>query len=161
VKRLLIIIATFFYVGRIPVAPGTFTSLATMLLMYYVEPYRNAPVYIHLLLICVVFVVGIPASRYSEKYFGKKDPGQCTIDEVAGQMIALLFVPPTLKLYIAGFVLFRIFDILKPFPIRALEKPPHGVGIMLDDVAAGLYALGAIHLGMFIIKQLGYASILI
>jgi phosphatidylglycerophosphatase A len=122
-----------------------------MLLIYFIRPYWTAPVYIQLIAIAVVFLIGIPASRQAEEHFEAKDPGQCVIDEVAGQMIALLWVPHTIIHYIIAFILFRIFDILKPPPIRLLERVPHGTGIMLDDVAAGLYALGLIHLGIYLV----------
>ncbi|MCP4146530.1 MAG: phosphatidylglycerophosphatase A [bacterium] len=140
-NKLWVLIATVFYIGRIPILPGTITSLVTMLLMYYIPAYWQAPYYVHLVAIAVVFFIGVPAANAAEVFFNKKDPGQCTIDEVAGQMIALLFVPHEITYYIAGFVLFRIFDMAKPFPVRSAEKIPRGYGVMADDVAAGLYAL--------------------
>ena len=149
-KRILHIIATFFYIGHIPIAPGTWASLATMLLVYFIKPYWQAPFYIQLGIIAVVFLAGIPAAAYSEKHFEKKDPGYCVIDEVAGQMVSMLWVPHSIGLYMAAFVLFRIFDILKPPPIRLLERAPGGVGIMIDDIGAGLFALGVLHLAMVI-----------
>lgn len=140
-KRIWLLIATFFYIGRIPIAPGTFASLATMLLVYYIDPYRLSPFYIQVATIVLIFILGIPASNAAEKHFNKKDPGSCVIDEVVGQMITLLLIPYKISLYIAGFFLFRFFDILKPFPIRKLEKIPGGLGIMVDDIMAALYAL--------------------
>jgi phosphatidylglycerophosphatase A len=80
------------------------------------------------------------AASQAEKYFGRTDPGQVVIDEVVGQMITLLLWPgATWKWLLAGFVLFRFFDVVKPFPARRLEHAPSGWGIMLDDVAAGIY----------------------
>jgi phosphatidylglycerophosphatase A len=151
-KHVLVFIATFFNIGRLPIAPGTWTSLAVILLAYFIPPYWQAPWYIQLTAAAVVFLIGIPAARQAEIHFDKEDPGQCTIDEVAGQMVALLWVPHSIGLYIASFFLFRFFDIFKPPPVHQLEKPGHGVGIMLDDIGAGLYALGTLHLGMYLYK---------
>lgn len=148
-RKVWLVIATFFGSGLSPLAPGTCGSLATMLLVYFIEPYWQAPLTIQLIVIALVFIVGIPAAGEAEKYFNKKDPGACNIDEVAGQMISLLLVPHKISFYIAGFFLFRFFDILKPFPIRRLEKIPGGLGIMLDDIMAGLYALALMHLYLY------------
>ncbi len=149
-RKVWLLIATFFAVGRSPFAPGTCASLVTTLMIYFIEPYWQAPLYIQLAAIALVFIVGIPASGAAEKHFNKKDPGACVIDEVAGQMITLLLVPHQISLYIAGFFLFRFFDILKPFPIRRLEKIPGGLGIMLDDIMAALYALALLQLYLYI-----------
>jgi phosphatidylglycerophosphatase A len=148
-RKVWLVIATFFGSGLSPLAPGTCGSLATMLLVYFIGPYWRAPLYIQLIVITLVFLVGIPASGEAEKYFNKKDPGACNIDEVAGQMVTLLLVPHQISLYIAGFFLFRFFDILKPFPIRRLEKIPGGLGIMLDDIMAALYALALLQLYIY------------
>ena len=89
----------------------------------------------------VVTLLGIPPSSTVARESGQKDPGFVVIDEVAGQMIALIGCPLNWKYLLAGFILFRSFDIVKPFPLRRLEKLPAGTGIMMDDVGAGLYAL--------------------
>lgn len=149
-KRILFLVATFFYVGYLPVAPGTWASLVTTILVYFIRPYWQAPVYIQLVIIFAVFILGIPAASHAEKHFDKEDPRPCVIDEVAGQMISLLLIPHSIGLYIAGFFIFRFFDIIKPFPIKHLEIAPHGIGIMIDDVAAGLYSLGLLHLLIYI-----------
>jgi phosphatidylglycerophosphatase A len=88
-----------------------------------------------------VTLFGIPAATQVARASGKKDPSFVVIDEVAGQLIALIGVPLTWKSFLAGFILFRAFDILKPPPVRQLERLPQGTGIVLDDVAAGIYAL--------------------
>lgn len=85
--------------------------------------------------------VGIPAATTLSRATGLKDPQFVVIDEVAGQLIALLFVPVSWQSLLLGFILFRSFDIVKPPPLRSLEKLPEGTGIVLDDVGAGLYAL--------------------
>ncbi|MCP4220436.1 MAG: phosphatidylglycerophosphatase A [bacterium] len=145
-RHVWVTLATFFHLGRSPIAPGTVTSLATVLLVYFIKPYWQAPAYVHIIAVVLVFLIGIPASFAAMKHFNKKDPGACTIDEVAGQMLSLLFIPHTVAYYAAGFVLFRVFDILKPFPVNTAEKVPGGYGIMLDDIVAGLYALGILQL---------------
>jgi phosphatidylglycerophosphatase A len=94
----------------------------------------------------LVTLVGIPAATLVARGSGAKDPQFVVIDEVAGQLVALIAVPLAWKSFLAGFILFRVFDILKPPPVRQLEAIPEGAGIVLDDVAAGLYALGVMHL---------------
>jgi phosphatidylglycerophosphatase A len=88
-----------------------------------------------------VVLIGIPACTKVESESGRRDPGFAVIDEVAGQLIALIGVPPQWKYLLASFILFRGFDIFKPPPLRRLERLPGGFGIMLDDVAAGVYVL--------------------
>jgi phosphatidylglycerophosphatase A len=94
----------------------------------------------------LVTLIGILAATRVARGSGIKDPQFVVIDEVAGQLVALIAVPLSWKSLLAGFILFRAFDILKPPPVRQLEALPEGAGIMLDDVAAGLYALGTMHL---------------
>jgi phosphatidylglycerophosphatase A len=86
-------------------------------------------------------VAGIPAATRVVRGSGEQDPSQVVIDEVAGQLLALAWAPPGWKTALAGLILFRVFDILKPFPLRFLERLPEGFGIMLDDLGAGLYSL--------------------
>jgi phosphatidylglycerophosphatase A len=97
-------------------------------------------------LAALVTLVGIPAATKVARGSGIKDPQFVVIDEVAGQMVALIAVPLAWKTFLAGFILFRFFDILKPPPVRQLEVIPEGAGIVLDDIAAGLYALAVMHL---------------
>jgi len=93
----------------------------------------------------LLFAVGVWAAGEAEKFFGRTDPGAVVIDEVVGQMITFLLLPhATWKWLLAGFVLFRVFDVIKPFPARQAEQLPRGWGIMIDDVAAGLYGLGVL-----------------
>jgi phosphatidylglycerophosphatase A len=91
-------------------------------------------------------VVGIPAATRVARACGSKDPQFVVIDEVAGQLVALIAVPLAWKSFLAALILFRAFDIVKPPPVRQLESIPAGAGIVLDDIAAGLYALGVVHL---------------
>ena len=91
-------------------------------------------------------MIGIPAATKVSRSLASKDPQIIVIDEVAGQMIALIAVPLAWKTFLAGFILFRAFDITKPPPVRQLEKLPEGVGIVADDLAAGVYALVCVQL---------------
>jgi phosphatidylglycerophosphatase A len=142
------LIATFFGIGRLRPGPGTWASAATMLvwaaLANFVAPSLRTPLAITLA--AAVVLIGIPAATRVARGTGIKDPQLVVIDEVAGQLVALLSVPLGWKSFLAGFILFRVFDILKPPPVRQLEALPEGAGIVLDDVAAGLYALGIMHL---------------
>jgi len=101
----------------------------------------------------LVTLIGIPPSTVVAHESGIKDPGFVVIDEVAGQMIALIAVPVNWKYMLAGFILFRSFDIVKPFPLRRLEALPGGTGIMMDDVGAGLYALALLHIWLHFIAH--------
>jgi phosphatidylglycerophosphatase A len=94
----------------------------------------------------LVTLIGIPAATQVARGAGAKDPQVVVIDEVAGQLVALIAVPLAWRSFLAAFILFRAFDIVKPPPVRQLEAIPEGAGIVLDDVAAGLYALAAVHL---------------
>lgn len=140
--------ATFFYIGRLKPGPGTWASAATVLIWFglgrWVAP--NWQPETTLLLALAAVLAGIPAATRVASAFSKKDPSFVVIDEVAGQLIALIGAPLAWKSLLAAFILFRVFDILKPPPVRQLERIPQGAGIVLDDVAAGLYALGIMQL---------------
>jgi phosphatidylglycerophosphatase A len=142
------LVGTFFGIGRMRPGPGTWASAATTLLWaalaHTLMPSLRTP--IACALAVLVALVGIPAATGVARGSGVKDPQFVVIDEVAGQLVALIAVPLAWKSFLAGFILFRVFDILKPPPVRRLEALPEGSGIMLDDIAAGLYALGFVHL---------------
>ena len=142
------VIATFFGIGRMRTGPGTWGSLAGVLLWavlaHALSPELRTPVAIALAML--VTLIGIPAATRVARGAGKKDPQFVVIDEVAGQLVALIAVPLAWKSFLAGFILFRVFDIVKPPPVRQLEAIPEGAGIVLDDLAAGLYALLVVHL---------------
>jgi len=141
-------VATFFGAGRIQPAPGTWGSLAAILVWVLVvnaAPVKLQPAVLAVLIVIAV-VVGIPAATRVCRSSGIKDPQFVVIDEVAGQWITLLFAPVTWKTAAVGFILFRGFDITKPPPVRQLERLPEGTGIVADDMAAGVYALAVLQL---------------
>lgn len=136
------LVATFSGIGDLKPGPGTWASLATVLLWWAATQVIFAPHQWMVAAILAAFVtlVGIPASSIVARESGSQDPSFVVIDEVAGQLIALIFVPAEWKYLLASLILFRAFDIVKPLPLRRLERLPEGTGIMLDDVGAGLYA---------------------
>jgi phosphatidylglycerophosphatase A len=140
--------ATFFGIGRIRPGPGTWASAVTALLWaaaaHFLAASSRTPVVIALAVL--VTAIGISAATRIVRGTGIKDPQFVVIDEVAGQLVALIGVPLAWKSFLAGFILFRTFDIVKPPPVRQLEKLTEGFGVVLDDIAAGLYALGIVHL---------------
>ena len=136
------LVATFFGAGCGKPGPGTWGSVGA-LLVWAVYGWLAKPAPLVLLVgIAFTLVVGIPAATIAEREAGVGDPGFVVIDEVAGQWIALLWCPLDWKHGLLALVLFRLFDITKPFPVRHFERLPRGWGIVFDDVAAGLYALG-------------------
>lgn len=136
-------IATVFGCGYLPVAPGTWASLFTVLVVYF-TPLATAPFAALALVSAIVFAIGIPAAAVCETHFAIRDPRPCVIDEVAGQLVSLWFLPHQAGFYIAAFFLFRFFDILKPFPVNRSEALPRGFGIMADDVLAGAYVMAVL-----------------
>jgi phosphatidylglycerophosphatase A len=136
-------IATFFGAGFLRPGPGTWTSAITAALWFAAELAvdTKADWLGTAIAAAVITVIGIPACTRVEAESGKRDPGFAVIDEVAGQLIALIGVPAQWKYVLASFILFRGFDIFKPPPLRRLERLPGGAGIMLDDVGAGAYVV--------------------
>lgn len=139
-------VATFFGAGLGKPGPGTWGSVAALLIWAAVAwGLHPAPLTLCLLLlagIALTLLLGVPAATIAARESGRKDPSFVVIDEVAGQWIALLGSHANWRHALIALVLFRLFDISKPFPVRQLENLPEGWGIVFDDVAAGLYALG-------------------
>ena len=136
-ERAVFFVATGFFIGTVPFAPGTFGSLIGLPLCFLLSR-LNLLQSLIFILVFILFAIGIASA--AEKIIKQKDPGQIVIDEIAGLMVTLAGLPFNLKTVIAGFIIFRVFDILKPFPIRILEKRVGGgSGIVLDDVLAGVY----------------------
>jgi phosphatidylglycerophosphatase A len=139
-------VATFFGSGLLKPAPGTWGSLATVLVWaayaWVVQPSATALNAALVIGIVIVIALGVPAATIAERESGRHDPTFVVIDEVAGQWIALLGCPLDWRHALICLVLFRAFDVTKPPPARQLERLPAGWGIVFDDVAAGLYAWG-------------------
>jgi phosphatidylglycerophosphatase A len=126
--------------GCAPVASGTVGSLVAVIALWLI-PFTATALLATLL---VVTVAGVWAGSRVERALGAKDPGVIVIDEVAGMFLAVLFVPRTLAALATAFVLFRFFDIWKPYPARQIQELHGGLGVMLDDLIAGAYALGVL-----------------
>ena len=139
------LVATGLGSGYSPVAPGTAGSLVGLLLFL---PLAGRALWIQLAAVVAVTILGVLAGGRLATMLGAKDPGMVVVDEVAGQWITFLALPMTPAIAVAGFLLFRAMDILKPWPARALERLPGGIGIMADDVAAGIYAHLILRLGL-------------
>jgi phosphatidylglycerophosphatase A len=142
------LVATFLGIGRMRPGPGTWASAATVILWAVVAHATpdHARAMVAVVLATLATLIGIPAATRVARASGLKDPQFVVIDEVAGQLLTLVAAPLHWKSLLAGFILFRAFDILKPPPVRQLERIPGGAGIMLDDVGAGLYAFIVMHL---------------
>jgi phosphatidylglycerophosphatase A len=121
----------------VPVAPGTVASALTVLLLWLV-PFTRAGLVVFL---GAVVVLGTWAAHHAEASIGGKDPGAIVIDEVAGMVLSVLVFPLTVPVLVVGFLFFRLFDIIKPFPAHGAQRIGGGVGVMIDDLIAGVYAL--------------------
>jgi phosphatidylglycerophosphatase A len=143
-------ISTFFGIGKIPGAPGTWASIAAVPCFY---PLLGKPLQLAAVLVGVYFL-GVYTSTQMEKEVGEKDPSSAVIDEVLGMGVAMVAIPRQWPFVVMAFVLFRLFDIWKPFPLRRLEKLPGGWGIMTDDLVAGIYANIWIQIGAWVVRLL-------
>lgn len=134
------LIATWFYCGYFPVAPGTVGSLAAVAIAWLLHRYENFPAPAFALLALLIAGPGIWAAGVTEKLEGREDPGMVVVDEVVGEWLTIAGATVlNWHSWLLAFALFRIFDIWKPYPIRRLEKLPGGVGIVADDALAGIY----------------------
>ncbi len=143
-----LLVGTLLCVGFIEPGPGTWGSAIGVLVWFLVPKATPSAWHVPLAIGAAVMVtnIGIPAATRVERATGKVDPSCVIVDEAAGQLFALIGSPLAWKPVLAGFVLFRIFDILKLFPLRCLERLRGGLGIMMDDVGAGFYSLIALQL---------------
>jgi phosphatidylglycerophosphatase A len=130
------LIATVFYAGQIPWAPGTWGSLVGLLLFLCV----SSSVLAQAIFFSVLTIAGVWSGTHAERLYGCKDPHPVVIDEAAGIFLVFAGLTMTLPTLAVGFILYRLLDILKPFPMRRLEKAPGGWGIMADDLCGGVYA---------------------
>lgn len=146
--RAAICCATCLMIGKIPVAPGTFGTVAGIPLCLLVSTMSPLAA---VLSIAAFTVLAVWAADRGARILGTKDPGCIVIDEMAGILVTFLGLPMNVALLFAGFFLFRLLDIVKPFPIRRLEKLPGGIGIVADDVAAGAIANILLRCGLFVV----------
>jgi phosphatidylglycerophosphatase A len=130
-------VATVGGIGRAPVAPGTVASAVTAVALWLLH---LGPIFLVVALV-VVTVLGIWAADEAERVLGGKDPGAIVVDEVAGMMLSVLAIPLTGSVLGVAFVLFRVFDVIKPFPANVSQNLRGGLGVMVDDLIAGVYAL--------------------
>ena len=150
-EKAAVFLATGFYVGNIPFAPGTFGSLIGLPLCFFL-----AEVPLAAAIIAALLIIGLAIwiSNAAEKTLKRKDPGCIVVDEIAGMVVTLIGLPFNLITVAAGFILFRILDILKPFPIRVLDKRlSGGLGIVADDVVAGIFANVSIRALLYLLDR--------
>ncbi len=138
--RVAVAIATVGGVGWAPVAPGTVASALTAVVLGLVPLSRTGVI----IGFVAVTLIGTWAAEHAERALGDKDPGAIVIDEVAGMTLSVLLLPLTVPVLAVAFVLFRVFDVLKPSPARQAQALPGGLGVMVDDLIAGLYALAIV-----------------
>jgi phosphatidylglycerophosphatase A len=136
-RRLGLFIATCGYLGYVPIAPGTFGSAAGLAVFYAVR--STGSVSVELAAIVALFAIGVWAGTVAEHYFGGIDPGPVVLDEVVGMLITLALLPVNLTGAIVGFLIFRVLDVIKPWPSAGFEKLPGGLGVMADDGMAAIY----------------------
>ena len=145
--RLALAIATVFGVGYAPIAPGTFGSAAGLLLWWLLP----ASTGVQATAIVVLFAAGSWGASVAERHFGRTDPGQVVADEVMGMLITLFLNPVGWRGALAGFLLFRVFDVIKPYPANRLEQLHGGIGVMADDAMAAVYANLALRAALYIL----------
>ena len=148
IKRVGLAVATVFGVGYAPIAPGTFGSAAGLLVWWLLPP----SMVVQAAAIVVIFIVGSWGGNVAEQHFGRTDPGQVVIDEVMGMLITLFLNPVGWMGALAGFFLFRVFDVIKPYPANKLEQLHGGIGVMADDGMAAIYANLVLRLGLYLLR---------
>ena len=155
------ILFTGFYSGYVPFAPGT-AGTAIGLLLYILEYTflgSAIPWWVNLIALILLFYPSVLICDAGEKFFASKDPGPVVWDEIIGYFVTMLFVPFSFTAAIAGFILFRITDIVKPFPANQLQSLKGGLGILIDDVVAGIYACAALHIIIYVTGLYGITFI--
>ena len=142
-------IATAGYCGYFPVAPGTAGSAAGLLV--YALVWWSGSRVVEVGLIAALFAIGVWAGTIAERYFGGVDPGPIVMDEVVGMLITLAFIPVGITGALTGFLLFRVFDVIKPYPAGRLEALHGGLGVMADDAMAAIYANLSLRLALWLL----------
>ena len=139
-KSILSIIPTFLFFGYFPKIPGTIGTFGGVLFSIFLVDYLKIDPHAFLFTTIFIIIISVYSSNWAIKYFNSNDPKEVVIDEVAGFMVSILYIPFELRYIIVAFILFRLFDISKPFFVKSFEKLPKGWGITFDDVAAGVLA---------------------
>jgi phosphatidylglycerophosphatase A len=156
-SKLIVGAATGGFIGLIPFAPGTFGSILGLLFYFFMSGLHLLPAFF---LMIFFIIIAVRVSGAAEKILEKKDPGSIVIDEIAGMAVTFYALPLNLMIGITGFIVFRFFDILKPFPIKYLEsKFKGGVGIVIDDVVAGIMGNIVLHIIVYLAKAFGFLSL--
>jgi len=148
--RLKLFFASGFLTGYFPIASGTVGSFLAILIYLFIPGFSEP--YILVIFILIFLIIGIYTSDFAEKVYGF-DPPEVVIDEIVGMWITMLFVPKTYVLSAIGFLLFRVFDIIKPFPAKQSQQIKGGLGIMIDDLIAGFYSLIILHIILLIFPE--------
>ncbi|MCL1833095.1 MAG: phosphatidylglycerophosphatase A [Leptospirales bacterium] len=149
---------TAFYSGYSPIAPGTMGTLVAMVI-YIIENLICSGIdpiklnIFNLIFLLIILYPSIKLADSAEKFFKTKDPQEVVIDEVLGYWTGVLFIPFSFSYAVMAFILFRLFDITKPFPVRSFESLPGGLGIIMDDIAAGIYTLASMHIIIYFLNQ--------
>ena len=158
-RLLIVLLSSGFYVGYIPFASGTFgTALAALILWpvarFNALPSEGGSPWVYLLIFLLITAVGIWTAGEAEKIHDKRDSGKIIIDEIAGFFVAMFLLPFEWVWVGAAFFVFRFFDVLKPWPVRWLERLPGGFGVVCDDLAAGVYSCVLLHAARLILDRL-------
>ena len=149
-KQIILFVAQGAYSGKAPFAPGTAGTLVGVLLYLVV---RDLATMYYILLTCLVCIVGTWASGRAEIILDSTDSPSIVIDEITGFLVAMFMVPPSWGFIVSGFILFRVLDIVKPWPLKRLQDLHGGLGVMLDDVGAGIYTNLILQAAVFFIFQ--------
>lgn len=157
--RIVLIFTSGLGAGYSPVASGTVGTVIAIPLFLAMASLgmtgSDGTWVLYLVVLGVIIVLGTWASTFAERHYGEKDSGKVVIDEIAGYLVTMLFVPATWPWIILGFIFFRFFDVLKPPPIDGLQKLEGGVGVMIDDLMAGVYSCVLLHLVIFAVGAVG------
>jgi phosphatidylglycerophosphatase A len=155
VSRIGLFVATCGYLGYVPIAPGTFGSAAGLIVFFAVR--STGSVAVELATIVALFAAGVWSGTVAEHHFGGVDPGPVVLDEVVGMLITLLLLEVTVTGAIVGFLVFRVLDVVKPWPSAGFEKLPGGLGVMADDGMAALYG-NLVMRGLILVSPAGWLA---
>ena len=150
-RKIAFFIWTAGFAGLVPVAPGTAGSVVGLVLLMLVRAGGND--WLEALVLVTVVAIGTWSAGVAERHYLREDPGEVVIDEVAGMMLTLLWLPSGWIPFLIGFLAFRFFDIVKPFPARLAERMPGGWGVMADDLVAGLYGYASVWTALWLLPD--------